>query len=179
MEWPKSWNNIWLLTVSWSLIKAFQSFGLTYFPTFLIGDTSGIPRVKICLNMNKRKHFYKRCREMTDSLNVNHKKEGHHCFASKENTSFFNFTLMWSHRKGASSPAAREELLECPWCIASCSGLTGDSICLNPFRRSSVWINPRTLSLIPVCHKCCHWSLQGQEWCHLKHTEGISLVRYE
>lgn len=67
-------------------------------------------------------------------------------------TSFFNLTLTWSHRKGASSPAARGELLLCPWWIASSSGLTGDSICLSPFRRSSVWMNSRTLatdSLVP------------------------------
>lgn len=62
------------------------------------------------------------------------------------NTSFFNLTLTWSHRNGASSPAARGEPLLCPWWIASSSGLTGDSICLSPLKRSSVWINLRTLS---------------------------------
>ena len=77
------------------------------------------------------------------------RKEMHRLsFKKKKNTSFFNLTLTWSHRKGASSPAARGELVECPWpwWIASSSGLTGDSTCLSSFRRLSLWMNPRTLS---------------------------------
>ena len=41
------------LTVSGSLINAFQSFGLTYFPTILVGITPGSPNVTICKMVKK------------------------------------------------------------------------------------------------------------------------------
>lgn len=94
-------------------------------------------------------------------------------------TSFFNLTLTWSHLKGASSPAAKGELLVCPWWRASSSGLTGDSTCRRTLRRSSVWINASTFStesLVPhmlpfipsgasIMPPETRWLLQlGEEW---------------
>lgn len=104
-----------------------------------------------------RNHHINRVLEVLHTIHYNEsalkfiwwvRKKMHRLSFKKKNTSFFNLTLTWSHLKGASSPAARGELVECPWpwWIASSSGLTGDSTCLRPFRRLSLWMNPRTLS---------------------------------
>lgn len=56
----RSWTEFqqikeYLLTTSGSLINAFQSLGLTYFPTLSVGDTVGIPRETIWLKYKQTK----------------------------------------------------------------------------------------------------------------------------
>lgn len=125
------------LTVSGSLIKSFQSFGLTYFPTILVGITPGSPNVTIYKMARIRLSW------TVSSLNIQWPTNKNHV---GKLTSFFNLTRTWSHRNGASSPAPTGEWLVCPWCMASSSGVTGDWIILNPFKRPSSWIKFKILS---------------------------------